>query len=124
MSRTMPALALAVAVAATACATTGEHQPTGNPNMLTSEQIEQSTATNAHDLVQNLRPRWLQVRGMHGAPTGQTAVYLDGARFGEIDSLRRINTRSIGSMRFLNPTEATNRFGTGHGHGAILITTR
>jgi hypothetical protein len=122
MSRTM--LALTLAVATTACATTGERQPTGNPNLITAEQIEQSTATNAYDLVQNLRPRWLQVRGMTGAPTGETAVYLDGTRFGEIDALRRLNARGLRSLEFLNPTEATNRFGTGHGHGAILITTR
>jgi hypothetical protein len=115
---------LAIAVTLSACATTGERQPRADANRITTDQIAEATAANAYDLVQTLRPRWLQVRGPAGVATGETAVYLDGSRIGEIDVLRRISTREISGLQFLSPTEATHRFGTGHGHGAILVTTR
>ena len=51
-------------------------------------------------------------------------VYVDGARFGGIESLSLIQATPILEIRFLSASEATSRFGTGNSGGAIVITTR
>jgi hypothetical protein len=57
------------------------------------------------------------------AVTG-VAVYLDGVRVGGLDELRRLRADTVALMEYMSPSDATNRFGTNHDYGAILVTTR
>jgi hypothetical protein len=50
-------------------------------------------------------------------------VYLDNARLGGPETLREIHTGSITSVRFYDSAKAQYRFGIGHTHGAILVST-
>lgn len=123
----------------TACASTGEPRSSSNRSIITEAEVSASAASNAYDLVQSLRPRWLTTRGQQTLTTvqRQTAdgdveemartslvVYLDGARMGNVDHLRNVSTRDIRSLERLSAGQATQRFGTDHPHGAILISTR
>ena len=54
----------------------------------------------------------------------QIAVYLDGTRFGGIETLSLIQATSILEIRYLTASEATLRFGPGNAGGAIVITSR
>jgi hypothetical protein len=123
----------------TACASTGEQRSSSAAGIITEAEISGSTASNAYDLVQNLRPRWLNTRGQQSlgtvtraTPTGPVAamerttiaVYVDGARMGELDQLRSISARDIATIRRLSAGEATQRFGGDHPHGAILVSTK
>jgi len=38
-----------------------------------------------------------------------------------VDNLRGIPAASIGEISFMNPRDATTRFGTGHAGGAIMV---
>jgi hypothetical protein len=51
-------------------------------------------------------------------------VYLDGVRVGHVEELRRMRVDVIARMEYMSPSDATNRFGTNHDSGAILVTTR
>lgn len=120
---------LAVALIAAACATTGSQDASrgGDRDRLTAEQVRELAPQfdTAYDLVRNVRPLWLRIRGATSPTTdGAIALYVDGARYGTSEDLRRISVTAVESMRYLSPSDATNRYGTGHVHGAILVTTR
>ncbi len=120
-------LMLTLALVGCASSGTGAPREGHNPNRITSEEIRTGPRSNALDLVRTLRPRWLQVRGPTTFEAGREnpiMVYVDGVRVGGPDQLRFIPVPTIESLQFLNPTEASARFGLDHVNGAILITTR
>lgn len=81
---------------------------------------------NAYDIVRQLRPEWLNSRPptVFGQTGPQTVpVYLDDFRYGEIESLRGIHLQTISSIRFVPPSIATARWGTGHVAGVIQVIT-
>ena len=124
-------LAAAMVVAAAACSSTQSAGGPGlrNSNVLMVDEIEASRAPGwtAHDLITSLRPQFLRSRGVSSlrstAPT-TAAVYVDGMRFGEIESLRSLPALQILRIEYINASDATTRFGTDHVGGAILITTK
>lgn len=104
------------------------------------DEIVKSGAGNAYDLIRSLRKEWLVPRGVNsfretargsadfGAETvvvpgaDHILVYLDNARLGGTQHLVDIGVELIGRVEFITPSEATFRWGTGHAHGVILIT--
>jgi hypothetical protein len=138
---TAPAAALALVFVAAACASTGERRSGVSSSVITQEEIAESHANNAYDLIQSLRSHWLNVRGQStlGTTTGRSPVdggqittmvgqdipvYLDGTRIGGVETLRSLSIRGLSGMQRLGAGEATQRFGSGHPNGAILITSR
>ncbi len=108
-----------------ACATPGNRQSSSNAPTITVEEIQENAARNAYDLIRNIRPGWLRPRArvtLSGATP--VAVYLDGVRTGGPEALYEVQTQQISAANFLDGPSATQRFGTDHGGGAILITTR
>jgi hypothetical protein len=98
-----------------------------DPDVITREEIDDSSARAAHDLVQTLRPQWLRTRGVTNvrqAAGGEgIAVYLDNARLEGVDAMRQVALGPVQYLRFFTAPEATLRWGGGHIHGAILIST-
>lgn len=112
-------------------------------NVLTREQIQQAQTGNLYQVIQSLRPEWLRTRGTgsmretaRGSADGLDDVeitvqagipairaYLDGSLLGDADELRSVDPGMIGEARFLSAAEATQRWGAGHIHGAILVLT-
>ena len=96
-------------------------------NVITAEEIASSSATNAYDAVRQLRSHWLTTRGVSGtrdAGAGGIVVYVDGARRGGLDALEQIGIEQVGEIRFLDASNATTRYGTGHTNGAIEVRTK
>lgn len=121
------ALLLTFALIGCASSRTGEPRERRDPNRITFEELRTAPRTNALDLVQTLRPRWLQVRGpttFEPSRENPVMVYVDGVRVGGPAQLRGIPVPSIEFLQYLNPQEASSRFGLDHMNGAILITTR
>lgn len=104
------------------------------------DELAASSATNAYEAVQSLRPNWLIIRGVHNFTetgglsggersltatpgTPQIRTYLDWATLGEVEHLRQIPMLDIQSIQFLSPAQAALRFGAGHTHGAIVVLT-
>jgi hypothetical protein len=93
--------------------------------VITAEELNQTGESNVYMAVQRLRPQWLRAR-----PRGQTrmagpeadvVVYIDATRYGSINSLQSLAVGGIYEIRRYDASEATNRFGTGHVNGAIVI---
>ena len=51
-------------------------------------------------------------------------VYLENQALGSLDELKMVGTENIETIYFLNASQATLRWGAGHGRGAILIILR
>lgn len=91
---------------------------------ITSTEIESAVFSDAFSLVQALRPRWLRERttSMTGGPE-RVRVYVDGLSFGGPESLRQLSLPSLAGLEYLDGPSATQRFGTDHGGGVIVVTT-
>ena len=120
-------------VALAACASGGgASAATQNPNVISTEEIVASSASNAYEVIQRLRPNFLRTRGaVHGTPGAANAVemvdlvvYLNENRLGGSDQLRQVSTTDICEIRYFNSSEATTKWGTGHSAGAIQIVSR
>ena len=100
--------------------------PRGSANVIVEAEIPASGAQNALEIIQRVRPSMLRARNGSTAETGVMDIvfYLDGIRAGDRQALTAVPAHNVKEIRFLNATDATTRFGTGHALGAILVTTR
>lgn len=134
MQSSLRLLASAMLSLAVGCASSGGSSVARqNQNVISSEEITASSATNAYEVIQKLRPNFLRTRGaVHGAPVGgannietvDLVVYLNENRLGGSDQLRQISTTEIREIRYYSASEATTKWGTGHSAGAIQIVSR
>jgi len=110
----------------------GCHATSGSPTAsrtgpITQEDAVGSSARNAHELVQNLRPQWLRGRGAQSILNPRPVppvVYIEGIREPSLDALRHLDVTSILLIDYLGAADATTRYGTGHTGGAILVSLR
>jgi len=128
-SSVVPLFALLIVGCASAGSGAGGDSPVGDPDLITREEIDRTTGSqNAYDLIQALRPQWLITRGLatQRQATGEDdiVVYLDNARLGYRGELRRVTLASVRYLEFYDARRATLRWGGGHLHGAIYISTR
>lgn len=126
---------VAACIATAACANAPKVEPAQEGarstrranNVITQQELEESTARDAYQAVQMLRPDWLRTRGatsIRDATASEAVVYLDGLRYGPPRSLEQFRVSTIKELRHYSGTEATNRWGTGHGGGVIYVTSR
>lgn len=93
--------------------------------LLSAEEIRTSSASTLYDVIRSHRPEWLIKRGQTSINLeGDIVVYIDNVALGGPESLKSIDVQSVQSVRFLNASEAQMRYGVGHMHGAIVVTTR
>ena len=108
------------------CAATSGGGSGRSARVLLADEITEAGVITAAGAIEQLRPHWLNTRS---SPTGSSPdgdpprLYLDGIRMDGIRELERIRASRVEEMRFLSPSDATNRYGTGHTGGAILVTT-
>lgn len=95
----------------------------GSPYTISQKEIQEAgTTSNAYNLVRRLEPQWLQKRGRNSIQSpGDIQVYVQGNRRGGPSVLRQIDVMDVKSIQFLQPDEATMRYGSGHDNGAILV---
>ena len=96
-------------------------------------EAELGKARSAYDLVERLRPGMLASRGKLAGPQSRSQlweassgikVYLDGFRYGGVQSLATIPASAVVEVRWLSALDATTDFGTGNTTGAIAVTSR
>ena len=96
--------------------------PRHSAGVITADELTQTGASNLYDAIQRLRPQWLtSSRIRRGGSGDDLQVYLDATRYGQMSSLRSISLGGVQEIRYFNASEATNRYGTGHTGGAILV---
>lgn len=97
----------------------GERGPRRDPSLLTAEELANHPGLNCLEAVRRLRPRWLQGRA------GDPVAVRDGTMLGLAEEyLPEIRVGDVESMRYLNATDATMRYGTGVTGGAIVVTSK
>ena len=121
------AIALVMTVTAS-CVSSGVAPPArGSADLITQEELEKTDVSNLHQAIQRLRPNWLHSRGqvsITNRSAGDPVVYLEETRLGGLSTLGQLSVTEIREVRRLSAGEATNRFGTGHAGGAIVVTRR
>jgi hypothetical protein len=97
----------------------------GSPDRITQEELATIDVQNALQAVQRLRPSFLQNRG--GASSSITqgpqdvVVYVDQTKMGGPSTLSQIPISDVKEIQHLSGTDATQRYGTGHGSGVIIV---
>ncbi|HEX5435731.1 MAG TPA: hypothetical protein VFW98_01130 [Gemmatimonadaceae bacterium] len=93
---------------------------------LSAAEIRRAGVATALDAIQRLRPEFLVSRApVTGAnASGYPAVYVDGAEFGTVVSLKTMSAETIAEIRWISPEDATTRWGTNYPNGVILVTTK
>lgn len=99
----------------------------GDRNVLAEAELSTARDLDMYQALQRLRPAWLRVRSTgsieHAGSEG-VRVYVDRIPLGGVEVLRGIAVQTVQQVRYLGGADATLQFGTNHGSGAILITTR
>lgn len=117
-------LALLVAACASTGSSNGSQAPERNA-IITQEQLNQGGFANVYDAVQALHGNWLRARGADSfGQSGQVQVYMDGTRVGGVENLRSIRTVEVAYVRFYDGITAGMRWGLGHQHGVIYVSSR
>ena len=119
------ALLVAAVAGCASTSSTSRRSASRDTRVLTAEEIRQSSAANMYEVIRSYRPEWLIKRGQTSINLeGDIVVYVDNVALGGPESLRTIDVHSVQSARFMTASEAQMRYGVGHMHGAIVVTTR
>lgn len=120
MRRFLPLSMLALAVLLTACASgTSGTAARSSSDVITLEELETVATFSAYEAISRLRPQWLRMR----TPGQEPVVFLNGSQFGGMETLRSIQASTLSEIRYRNGRDATTRYGTGFGGGAIELRT-
>jgi len=96
--------------------------PRRSSSVITEAEFEEVvTIGNLYDAIERLRSPWLRSRG---GRSGYPVVFVNGTRFGEIDSLRSLQVGDVASARLMSAGDATTLYGTGYPAGIIDVRTR
>jgi hypothetical protein len=93
--------------------------------VITAEELADPSvaAGDALEAVRRLRPRFLMTRG--GSATSSTAgnvhISVDGGPLLTLDNLSRFRPSQIAELRYLNASDAAQRFGTNAGSGGVIL---
>ena len=115
----LPTMVLALLLAA--CVSGSGGSSSGNSSLLSAEDLSEVANLSAYDAIQRLRPQWLQVRANNPPPQ----VIMNGSPMvGGPEMLRTVQVSDLTSIRYRNGRDATTRYGTGYGGGAIELSSR
>ena len=130
--RTARLLVVAALAMGVGCATGGGSSGGGptpsrsTRSPITREEIGDRMGLDLYDLVRQLRPSWLQIRGQ-ATPTGgvrRVQVAVDGTlQPGGVAVLRTLRGSQVEELRYLSGQDATTRFGLDVEGGVIVVTT-
>lgn len=95
----------------------------GSSDVITEAEIRASVYQNALEVVQSLRPTMIRPRGTSSSQY-QVVAYMDDVRLVDLNGLATIPSERVKEIRYINARDATTRWGTGHGSGVILVTTK
>ncbi len=122
-------LLLTVAVACAPTLAEQEGRARANPNRITQEEIQASTASNAFELIQSLAAPAGCAREASTVPIprrwrgGDQGLSQPGPHGGPAE-LRNIPVGGITSLEFIDTRTAIARWGTGYTFGAIVVSTQ
>ena len=101
-------------------------RPVVNQDVITAAELAEPGVASGDALqaVQKLRPRFLMARGqmsVKNTTAGSVHISVDGGSLQSVDQLSRYLASQIAEMRYINSTDATQRFGSTAGSGAVIL---
>lgn len=120
-------LCLLLAGSASACAMQNRAADGGSLEFITEQEVRQSRAANAYEVVARLRGNFLSNRGatsLLNTSSPEPTVYVDGVPWGPPATLRNIPAEQVATIRLYRAWEATTKFGSGNMGGVIDVATR
>jgi hypothetical protein len=122
-------LTVLVSAFAMACASTKTDEEGRRTDVLTREEILGAEASNLYDVIQRLRPRWLQVRSTRSLNMEtEIAVLQNDMYLGPAESLREMAPELAYEIRYLEGARAATAIpglmSGRHIEGAIIVSTR
>ena len=93
-------------------------------NQLSLAEMGEVTSRDVMTTVQMLRPLWLMRARRTTGAAAPVRVYIDGLPWGTAEMLRTIPNSMVLSMEYIGSIEATQRWGTDHASGVIMIRAR
>lgn len=100
-------------------------RPRSSRESISLEEIRSvPSLTNAYEVVQRLRSRWLVARGRSSmSSSAPVVVFIDNVQAGEVGVLYNVAVERITQIRYFDASDATSRWGTGYSGGAIEVVT-
>ena len=122
------AIASALILTLSACASAPTQGGRGNRNFITLDEIQKARAPGwyAWDLISALRPHFLKSQSAVTLTDRDPVfpdVYVDDLYHGEIESLKSLRLDTVKGVQLLSPFDAKTRFAKDMLGGAILIYT-
>ena len=115
---------MACAPASGTSGTSGASAAPRRADYLTAEEIVGANAdvATAYEALSRLRPNWLVSHGTTSFNPGNgfAIVYVDGQRYGDVNSLRNIQASQIADIHYYDVTQAGARFGLRAGPGGVI----
>jgi hypothetical protein len=110
------------------CAASGEPGARRNPNLLTADEMAESSAANLYEVVEQLRPRWFQVRSVTSlqGQNQQVGVFVNRVYQGGTETLRGMPKSGVAQLRYLDGPTASAQLRTPGATalaGAIVVET-
>ena len=111
-----------------ACASTPSSGTSRRSDLITAEEIESVNASNLYQVVERLRPRWLEIRARRSFNSITQIVVFQGQTYlGGPDMLKQFGKDAAQSLRYLDGATASATLpgmGTRQLEGAIVIRPR
>ncbi|MEP6730261.1 MAG: hypothetical protein ABJE10_06475 [bacterium] len=122
----LTAMACASGGSSTANDPSSASAPGRSADIITTEELNDPSvsAGDALQAVQRLRPRFLMTRGVSSiknTTAGSVHVSIDGGPLVSVDNLSRFRPSQLSEIRYLNASDAAQRFGTNAGSGAVIL---
>jgi hypothetical protein len=96
-----------------------------NGNLLTQQEIQKAHYTNVFEAVAALRSNWMAPRppiSISDPNAGRTVVFTNGSVYlGGLSNLRLMHVTAVEALEYLNPREATARFGIRSNGGPAIV---
>lgn len=132
ISKRMGATLLLVAAMACASGSSSASDPNApatasrNADVITTEELADPSVSSgtALEAVQRLRPRFLMTRGAvsgRNTSAGSVHISVDGGPLLTVDNLSRLRPSQIAEIRYLNSSDAAQRFGTSAASGGVIL---
>jgi hypothetical protein len=121
-------LVLFIVACVIGCASSGASSTRTSSSVITQQELREAGSGTAYDVIRRLRPNFLVSRGEMTLGNAQNSspypnVYLDGLMYGDINSLKNIDSQQMVEVRMYQSWEAQSKFGLGNNNGVIAITT-
>lgn len=109
------------------CSSSGENMKKHSkfdPFCIYEEEIVDAKHNNLHSFISRARPAWMRGSKFHSmmySTTSYPAVYVNGVRFGDLSSLKRLSLIQTFKIEYIRPEDASSKYGKDNKGGLILV---